>query len=53
MATTLPSVPPTAPRYISQGFGILVKNGDLGLWVHSSELVLRHTVELEESVGLV
>ena len=27
MATSLPSVPPTAPRYISRGLGILVHNG--------------------------
>ena len=27
MATTLPSVPPKALRYMSRGFGILVKNG--------------------------
>ena len=30
MATSLLGVPPKAPRYISRGFGILVKNGHFG-----------------------
>ena len=53
MANSLPSVTPMAPRYIGWGFGILVKMAIWGLWVHSSEVVLRHTVELEQSFGLV
>ena len=53
MATSLPSVPPTAPRYISRGLAFWSQMDILGSWVHSSELVLRRTVELEQSVGLV
>ena len=30
MATSLPSVPPMAPRYIAWGFGILDENGHFG-----------------------
>ena len=35
------------------GLAFWSKMDIFGLWVHSSELVLQHTVELEQSVGLV
>ena len=38
---------------LAGGLAFWSKMDILGLWVHSSELVLQHIVELEESVGLV
>ena len=35
------------------GLAFWSKMDIFGLWVHLSEVVLRHTVELEQSVGLV
>ena len=38
---------------LARGLAFWSKTEIFGLWVHSSELVLQHTVELEQSVGLV
>ena len=45
---------PQRPLDISpRGLAFWSKMDIFGLWVHSSQLVLQHTVELEGSVGLV
>ena len=45
---------PQRPVDISAGGLAFCSKMDIfGLWVHSSELVLQHIVELEQKVGLV
>ena len=48
---------PLEPRWSSVlcggGFAVLTEKAVLSLRVHSSQLVLRHTVELKERVGLL
>ena len=52
-----PLVCPVYPQWpldiSAGGFAFWSKMDIFGLWVHLSEVVLRHTVELEQSVGIV
>ena len=45
--------PQRPPDISAGGLAVWSKMDIFGLWVHSSELVLQHTVELEQSVGVV
>ena len=45
--------PPRPSDISAGGLAFWSKMDILGLWVHSSDLVLQHTMEVEQCVGLV